>query len=1111
MHRFIYFKPLFVYRIVSVDCGVYGVFGLAGHALPGIPISFTSILVPQKFCHRIRCFLALPHAECSLKRSKKPGSVANALNYSGSVLSLSSSQSELKGEKKKHHLFKKKHGKDSLKAAAILSQSPTLGLKPAIDSQQFLQASNSVFDPTGRASQQYGYDPNHDDHDGSVLGAYSDLNGSELYAMGGTNRPSSSGLETVGTLSHTPGISVPNPNSPPQILSPLTPKRNSTMGGENLQADAVSGPTEDVTTRDSDVLKPALLRIEPTSCSTEGGVEVVVHGVGLTEEVMRYASVLVDGITVQRHDWFIEESPSGQPGHYELRIQMPERPTGRCYIELETMSHGRLRCPQEFVYVQAAAAPSSGVSKTGSSTDIRSKVSPKPENPKTSEMNRPDSLSRTGSQRSSLSVVDRRSTRRDRRVLGAPSNEELGENTSELRETNNGSRSKAELHRVDLVDHGASSVNPINITSALDRRESVTSGLVHRGLQRGSLVMVDRRSTRRRKLDPLTETESEIPLVGKEHNGTPDSLHTASNSEGSESTRNSTVSPQTSFRRTGSQRAPIVMLDRRSTRRGRTQLNDGANCNAKEGIDEGPEKDKIVPNEFQPAQPHQSSMPVCGVSEKSNVKPLIGASPIISISDACNPSEPPKFADGAECEVVQEHSTRPSLQDCTVDDINRIVPPSELSDVAPSWKANKSIPIDPTPKLSTVDIEPLQSKLMPAESSFGPVGIPKVNASMPSSEMNATSKVTSEPESSTDLPVRTSQPSLSSVNYPTVQPKLSNSPMVVRSSSTKSSSHVSSNSVSDTDALHASVNERSDLSSSFNDEVSTEDGIEEILKSANYGGPGELVPESSDVQKQCLRPDYDSYGKEQRSPTEKSGLSQRLSNVDSGLSSIPESIDPFTRVSPQPPGANMLDPRTDWLSEHPPEDISSTAALAGKPHHSGDQPRAASRSIDPGKKPEVTDSSETSEPDEPLKSSGSVLRDSRRSDASGQSTNGFNDSLKLENEGFLASGIIDLGIGDWTVAISTNVVLIRWVVSSVITCTRLIEAVVPTHGLRTMVKESNVVIDSLKKHIIELEQQLSFQSAEVQRVSNDLCTLRNRLLRDGATKYLEKKTSRSVM
>ncbi|KAF6779104.1 hypothetical protein AHF37_01640 [Paragonimus kellicotti] len=336
------------------------------------------------------------------------------------------------------------------------------------------------------------------------------------------------------------------------------------------------------------------------------------------------------------------------------------------------------------------------------------------------------------------------------------------------------------------------------------------------------------------------------------------------------------------------------------------------------------------------------------------------------------------------------------------------------------------------------------------------------------SDVNATSKVTSEPASSTDLTVRTSQLNLSSVNYPTVQPKQSNSPMVVRSSSTKSSLRVSSNSVSDTDALRASVNQHSDpsssSSSSFEDEVSTEDGIEEALKSANYSGTGELVPESPNVQRQCLRPEYDPYGKEQRSPTEKSGLSQPLSNVDSGLSSIPESVDPFTRVSPQRPSANMLDLRTDWLSERPPGDISSTAALAGKPQHSGDQPRAASRSIDPGKKPEVTDSSESSEPDEPLKSSDSVLRDSRRSDASGQSTNCFNDGLKLENE-----------------------------------------------GLRTMVKESNVVIDSLKKHIIELEQQLSFQNAEVQRVSNDLCALRNRLLRDGATKYLEKTPSHGVM
>lgn len=59
-------------------------------------------------------------------------------------------------------------------------------------------------------------------------------------------------------------------------------------------------------------------------------------------------------------------------------------------------------------------------------------------------------------------------------------------------------------------------------------------------------------------------------------------------------------------------------------------------------------------------------------------------------------------------------------------------------------------------------------------------------------------------------------------------------------------------------------------------------------------------------------------------------------------------------------------------------------------------------------------------------------------------------------------------------------------------------------GLHVMLNDANQLISSLKAKIMSMESQLNEQYKVVDCLSYDLCFLRNRLLKDGLTKYLEK-------
>ncbi|OON22225.1 hypothetical protein X801_01875, partial [Opisthorchis viverrini] len=426
------------------------------------------------------------------------------------MLSIASTNIDDKAKKSKHP-FKKKHGtKDLLKQTADLSQRPSLAVKGVHDSSSNLRA-RSIFDPTAVT----------DDHDGSVLGACSDMTGSDLLRPISSFHLTGSGTGTsIGG-----GVSQSIPSS---------------LSGNPLKIDYAPSANRSSVANDS-VSQPALISIEPNSCSTEGGVEVTITCSHVTEDIVRYATLLIDGYSVQRQDWFHQDSKSGVPDQSDIRVYMPSRPPGRCYIELETMKHGRIRCPQEFVYTEPT---------TTSVSDLQSGDNRPTYSARTgSELASTSPFQRTGSQRSSLLVRDGRSLRR--KQMGNLANKSAlpnGLTAAELikREANNNecatSRSKTETHPVDLDTSVAN-------TSSVASATSLATGLFRRGSQRSSVIMLDRRSTRRRQLDPASGSD-----------GQPTESVEATPSE----VPNPSVSP---FQRSGSRRTAPMMVDRRSTRR----------------------------------------------------------------------------------------------------------------------------------------------------------------------------------------------------------------------------------------------------------------------------------------------------------------------------------------------------------------------------------------------------------------------------------------------------------------------------------------------------------------------------------------------------------------
>ncbi|KAL7065078.1 hypothetical protein AAHC03_04554 [Spirometra sp. Aus1] len=170
---------------------------------------------------------------------------------------------------------------------------------------------------------------------------------------------------------------------------------------------------------------PVLLSLTPTSGSAEGDFEIFVFASGLTDSVMKSALLLIDGYTIATNRWKVEvghwaEAPVGTT--HRLTVRLPPMPVGRVYLELETMFKGRLRCPQAFTFEATAQPPSPSppiplfpAKKPSAVVSPSAKPGPpaeedSPISGSTGPSSSPGhtSLVRTGSQRDSIRLTDKR-------------------------------------------------------------------------------------------------------------------------------------------------------------------------------------------------------------------------------------------------------------------------------------------------------------------------------------------------------------------------------------------------------------------------------------------------------------------------------------------------------------------------------------------------------------------------------------------------------------------------------------------------------------------------------------------------------------------------------
>lgn len=103
---------------------------------------------------------------------------------------------------------------------------------------------------------------------------------------------------------------------------------------------------------------PCLLSVVPDSGSIDGDFEVKVHGRNLTDQTLQHAVLMVDGYTIAQGNWSVQPISNSQSTHC-IVLKMPGNSAGRCYIEIETMSHGRMRCPQVFTYTAESSPATS--------------------------------------------------------------------------------------------------------------------------------------------------------------------------------------------------------------------------------------------------------------------------------------------------------------------------------------------------------------------------------------------------------------------------------------------------------------------------------------------------------------------------------------------------------------------------------------------------------------------------------------------------------------------------------------------------------------------------------------------------------------------------------
>ncbi|CAH8459602.1 unnamed protein product [Heterobilharzia americana] len=269
----------------------------------------------------------------SLHLHKDKGSTPNSLNYSGSVISLSSTH----GDSKEKKPWYKKKTSQALHAAAALSYT-----RPPVSPMSNKKPVGNGYNPFDYYHQNLHEDDGMiEERDGSVLGAYSELTSSDLNPM--TN--------------HSVRYSNEKPVNPLSLLSTISHSKNLDYPTSLEQSNNLSSNVTDSCKNSSDSLKskPELIRIAPKCGPSSGGTELTVYCHNLTNETMQEASVFVSDQQVPRQDWFFQES--NQPDRSQLRIHMPSLPSGRYPIYIDTKEFGRICSKQEFTYLQSNANP----------------------------------------------------------------------------------------------------------------------------------------------------------------------------------------------------------------------------------------------------------------------------------------------------------------------------------------------------------------------------------------------------------------------------------------------------------------------------------------------------------------------------------------------------------------------------------------------------------------------------------------------------------------------------------------------------------------------------------------------------------------------------------
>ncbi|KAL5969907.1 hypothetical protein TSMEX_002341 [Taenia solium] len=228
-------------------------------------------------------------------------------------------------------------------------------------------------------------------YNGSILGGRSG-NGSDISA--GSNVVSAdvdfkmptaeNPFPRVGSshrMTQPPSLASKRANNPDTALKRPTipserPKRRSEHAAplklkEKEPSPASSDEGDDIRTQPPSALEapfsthelPSLLSISPSTGSPNSETEVHVFGKNLSESTMRHAVLLVDDYTVANYKWSVSEgSWAGEPlATHRLTLKVPPKKdasgSDEVWIDVETMGHGRLRCPSPFVYKVAEKLP----------------------------------------------------------------------------------------------------------------------------------------------------------------------------------------------------------------------------------------------------------------------------------------------------------------------------------------------------------------------------------------------------------------------------------------------------------------------------------------------------------------------------------------------------------------------------------------------------------------------------------------------------------------------------------------------------------------------------------------------------------------------------------